>query len=176
MWQVGVVDGVILVILMLSILTGMFRGFLKEFIALFVWIAAIWLGFKYADYVGGFLVSYIHEDMARHAVGFIIILLAVIISGSIINVILGFILKRTGLSGTDRLLGIIFGFVRGVFIVSLIILAVRVTNLLPVEEYVNKSILYSKFTPVVNWMYNISPSFVKDVNKSLPPEPVRENI
>lgn len=176
MWHVGVVDAVILVILTLSILTGLFRGFLKELIALFVWIAAIWLGFKYADYAGSFLGSYVHDAMARHAVGFIIIILGVIILGSIINALLSFILKNTGLSGTDRLLGIIFGFVRGVFIVALIILAVRITNLLPVEEYVNNSILYNKFTPVVDWLYKISPDFVKNVNKSPPPEPVRENI
>jgi membrane protein required for colicin V production len=176
MWHVGVVDAIILVILTLSILTGLFRGFLKELVALFVWITAIWLGIKYADYAGSFLISYIHDEIARHAAGFVIILLPIIISGSIINALLSFILKNTGLSGTDRLLGIIFGFVRGVFIVALIILAVRVTNLLPVEEYVNKSILYSKFTPVVNWLYKLSPDFVKDVNKSSPPEPVRENI
>lgn len=176
MWPFGIVDAVILGILTLSILTGIFRGFLKELIALCVWIAGIWLGFKYADYAGGFLNNYIHDELARNAAGFIIVLLIVIITGSIVNAILSFILKNTGLSGTDRLLGIIFGLVRGVFLVALIILAIRITNLLPVEKYTDKSILYSKFTPVVDWLYKVSPDFVKNVNKSSPPEPVRDNI
>lgn len=178
MGMFGIIDAVIIGILILSILTGLVRGFVKELIALCVWIAAIWLGINYADFVGDYLKSYISDELIRHAAGFIIILLLSILSGSLFNAFFSFILKNTGLSGTDRILGMIFGGVRGVFLVAAIILAIKITNLLPVEDYINKSVLYNKFTPVVDWLYSISPDFVKNVNKSSnkEPEPVRQDI
>lgn len=161
----SIIDGVILGILALSVLTGLVRGFVKELVALCVWIIAIWLGVSYADTVGDYLKNYVHDDTARHAAGFVIILLATVISGSLFNALLGFILKNTGLSGTDRLLGTLFGFVRGIFIVSLIILAIKITDLMPSQEHINKSSLYSKFTPLVNWLYDNSPDFIKNKDK-----------
>ncbi len=166
MENLGIIDGVIIGILSLSVLTGLIRGFVKELVALCVWIAAIWLGIVYADSVGSYLKNYISDAAACHAAGFIIVLLLVVIAGSLFSALLGFILKNTGLSGTDRLLGMVFGFVRGVFIVSLIILAIKVTDLMPTEEQTKKSILYDKFTPMVDWLYSVSPDFVKDINKS----------
>lgn len=161
----SIVDGVILGILALSVLTGLVRGFVKELVALCVWIIAIWFGISYADTVGDYLRNYVHDDTARHAAGFVIILLVTVIAGSLFNAFLGFILKNTGLSGTDRLLGMLFGFVRGAFIVALIILAVRITDLIPAQDYINRSILYPRFTPLVDWMYDLSPDFVKNKGK-----------
>lgn len=174
--KLGIIDGVIIVIITLSILTGMIRGFVKELIALCVWIAAIWLGIVYADAVGEYFKHYITDEIVCHAAGFVIILLSVLITGSLFNALLGFILKNTGLSGTDRLLGMLFGGVRGIFLVSLIIYAIKITDLLPAEEHLNKSILYSKFTPVVDWLYEISPNFVKHLNSTDNDEEIKTNI
>lgn len=157
----SIIDGVILGILALSVVTGLVRGFVKELIALCVWVIAIWLGITYADTAGIYLKKYINDEAARHAAGFVIILLLTVITGSLFNALLGFILKNTGLSGTDRLLGMVFGFVRGVFIVSLIILAVKVTDLMPSQEHLNSSLLYAKFTPMVDWLHKVSPDFIK---------------
>lgn len=157
----SIIDGVILGILALSVVTGLIRGFVKELVALCVWVIAIWLGVSYSDTVGSYLTKYINDETARHAAGFVIILLLTVITGSLFNALLGFILKNSGLSGTDRLLGMLFGFVRGVFIVSLIILAVKVTDLMPSQEHINKSVLYAKFTPMVDWLYKVSPDFIK---------------
>ena len=165
MEKFGIIDGVIIGIIALSILTGLIRGFVKELISLSVWVSAIWLGAVYADTVGVYLKSYITDELACHAAGFIIIMLSVIIIGSLLNAIFGFILKTTGLSGTDRVLGMMFGGVRGVFFVSVIILAIRVTDLLPLDKYIDKSLLYNKFNPVVDWLRSVSPDFVKNINK-----------
>ncbi len=70
-------------------------------------------------------------------------------------------LKRAGLSGTDRTLGMGFGFIRGVFIVSLLMVAVRMTSL-PYQKYAQESNLYSRFDPVVALIYSHLPQFIKD--------------
>ena len=160
--QLQWVDIAIIVIMGLSVLTGLFRGFVKELIALCVWIMAIWLAFRYCQKLDPWLIAYIKEQAIRTAVGFIIILLATLLAGGIFNAVLSSILKRTGLSGTDKTLGMIFGFVRGVFIVALIMLAVKMTSL-PSEEYSKESTLYARFQPVVDIIYPYMPEFIKKV-------------
>lgn len=170
------IDYVIIAVIGLSILTGLFRGFVKELIALCVWILAIWLAFTYSQTAAPWLQSYIQDKTARTAVAFVAILLATLIVGGLINALLSFILHRSGLSGTDRILGMAFGFVRGVFIVALVMLVVKMTSV-PDKDYRSQSYLYAKFDPLVNWLYGFTPEFIKKMNvldKSDKPEPVIE--
>lgn len=156
------VDLVILSIIGLSVITGLIRGFIKELIALVVWILALWLAYTYTDVTGPWLQPYIQDPTARKGAGFVLILLATLLVGAIVNAILSFILKRSGLSGTDRLLGMGFGFVRGIFIVSLIMLVIQMTSV-PHQQYSKNSLLYAKFTPIVQWLYGMMPDFIKKV-------------
>lgn len=160
--QLQWVDIAIVAIIGLSVLTGLFRGFVKELVALCVWILAIWLGFNYSPSLDPWLQTYIQEQSARTAIAFIIILFATLFVGGVINAILSFILKRAGLSGTDRTLGMGFGFLRGVFIVALIMVAVKMTSL-PYQQYSQESKLYARFDPVVSLLYEHLPEFIKQV-------------
>jgi len=156
------VDLAIISAIGLSVLTGLFRGFVKELVALCVWILAIWLGYHYSESLDPWLQSYIQEKSARTAVAFVLILFATLLVGGIVNTILSFILKRAGLSGTDRTLGMVFGFFRGVFIVALLMVAVKMTSL-PYQKYSQESKLYARFDPLVDWMYGRVPEFIKQV-------------
>lgn len=156
------VDIAIVAIIGLSVLTGLFRGFVKELVALCAWVLAIGLGIKYAQACDPWLQPYIQEQSVRTGAGFIIILLSVLLAGGIVNAVLSFILKRSGLNGTDRTLGLVFGFVRGVFIVALLMVAVKMTSL-PYQEYEKKSVFYARFNPVVGLIYEHLPTFVKQV-------------
>lgn len=155
------IDYVILVVIGLSVLTGIFRGFVKELIALCVWVLAIWLGMTYSHDLSPFLTRYIDDSSVRTAVGFVAILLTTLILGALVNGILSFILHKTGLSGTDRLLGMVFGGVRGVFIVALIILILNMTSLAKTEDYAHRSVLYSLFDPLVHWLSSFTPELIK---------------
>ena len=154
------VDYVIIAIIGLSVLTGLFRGFIKELISLSVWVLAIWIAVKYAACLDPWTMKFIQDKTARAAAGFIIVLILVLIAGGLVNALLSFILKRSGLSGTDRLLGMGFGFVRGIFVVSLLILIAKMLSL-PTDQYRQESRLYTKFDPAVNWLYEKMPEFIK---------------
>ncbi|RUR19769.1 CvpA family protein [Legionella sp. km535] len=160
--QLQWVDIAIISVISLSVLTGLFRGFVKELVALCVWVLAIWLGINYSQSLDPWLQSYIQEQSARTAIAFIIIMFGTLFVGGVINAILSFILKRAGLSGTDRTLGMGFGFVRGVFIVALLMVAVKMTSL-PYQQYSNDSKLYARFDPVVSLLYAHLPEFIKQV-------------
>ena len=155
-------DYVIIAVIGLSVITGLFRGFVKELIALCVWILAIWLAMTYSSALDPWLQPHIQDKTVRSVIAFVAILLATIIVGGLFNALLSFILRRSGLSGTDRLLGMGFGLVRGVFIVSFLMLIVKMTAVSH-EEYTSKSRLYPKFEPLVTWLYGYMPGLMKQV-------------
>ncbi|MDF1756913.1 MAG: CvpA family protein [Legionellaceae bacterium] len=159
----NMIDAFIIGIIGLSVVTGLVRGFVKELVALCIWVLAIWLAYSYCQEVAFYLKPYISSDSARLVSGGVIILLLVVVGGSLFNILLSYILKSTGLTGTDRLLGMGFGLLRGVFIVSLLILATQMTSLVPSKDYVSKSYLYAKFIPLVDGMYGLSPDFIKHI-------------
>lgn len=159
-WQL--IDLIIITIIGLSVLTGLMRGFVKELIALCVWILAIWLAFTYSKEVSSWLQAYIQDLTARTVVAFVGILLVTIIVGGICNAVFSFILRRSGLSGTDRLLGMGFGFIRGIFIVTLLLLVFNMASI-PYQSYAKDSRLISRFNPLVDWLSGFMPSFIKKV-------------
>jgi membrane protein required for colicin V production len=160
------VDLTIAGIIGLSILTGLVRGFVKELISLCVWILAIWVAYTYSQTFSTLLTPYIKDSTIKTVIAFVALLFSVLIGGAIFNALFSFFLKRTGLGGTDRILGMGFGFIRGVLIVSVLIVAVKFTAIPNQEEQVSGSYLYPKFNPVVAWLGGILPNFI-DKAKSM---------
>ena len=157
------VDIAILVIIGLSMITGLARGFVKELIALGIWVLAFWLAYHYTAATEVLLQPYINDPSVRKITGFVAILIGTLIAGSLVNAILSSILKRSGLSGTDRLLGLGFGFVRGVFVVSLIIVVLKMTSI-PQDDHFHGSTLYARFDPLVNWLSARLPNVINQVH------------
>jgi membrane protein required for colicin V production len=158
------VDLVIVLVIGLSVITGIIRGFVKELVALGVWAAAIGLGYYYADLLVPWVSPWIHDPMLSKVAGFIIILFSTILVGGMMNAFLGFLLQRSGLNGTDRVLGMGFGFCRGVFIITLLMVVLKVTAL-GHDDYRQQSLLYAKFDPLVDRLYHVMPSFIQQVKK-----------
>jgi len=163
----GWVDWLIIGIMSLSVITGICRGFVKELIALGAWALAIWLAFTYSEQIGLRLEPYVHDKTMRTVASFVVILLVTFIAGGLVNAILSFIMRKSGLSRTDRALGMGFGLVRGVFIVSLMMLMVQLTPNIN-SDYRKNSRLYATFDPMVHWLSQYTPeliSTVKDIDK-----------
>ncbi len=156
------VDIAILTIIALSVITGLFRGFVKECIALCVWIFAFWFAFNYGSVLDPWVAPHVHDQTAKTIVEFVAILILSLILGGIINAIIGLIMRRSGLGGTDRVLGMGFGFARGVFIIAIIMLGLRLTGM-PYEVYSKESKLYAHFDPLVLWLTPYVPHILNHV-------------
>lgn len=154
------IDYVIIGVIVLSALTGFVRGFIKEIIALGVWVAAVWVAFMYAKPVAVWLGAYIQDRSIQVILAYVVLIIGTIVVGGLLNAMLSFILHHSGLSGTDRLLGVAFGAVRGIFVIALIMVVVKLSAF-PEDEYRKKSCLYSYFDPLVNWMYQYTPNLLK---------------
>jgi membrane protein required for colicin V production len=108
------------VILLVSVLGGLRKGFSREIIGLAAALIGLLLASQFYRMAGQPLKPYIPQESLSSVAGFLIIFFAVLIAGSIVSSIVRKILKTAGLSSVDRLLGAFYGLVRG----SLIALAI----------------------------------------------------
>ncbi|WP_304985221.1 CvpA family protein [Coxiella-like endosymbiont] len=167
------VDFTIIGIIVFSIIISFFRGFVREAILLVIWIGAIVIVFKFSEPVQIHLRPWINSDSLRYAAAFGILLLAVFIFGIFINLIVHALVKKTGLTITDRLLGIFFGAARGFLIVAVFLMFVSVGNIKD-GTAVGQSQLASKFEPIVTWLNQFLPCQLKNIFQWLVEPPQTE--
>ena len=123
-------DHIFAIILLLSGVVGYFRGFIRESIALLSWLVGLWVAWHYAWVVNPWLGGALAEPGIREWMGRAIVLLIVLLAGSLIGSIVSHYARRAvGLAAMDRMLGVVFGLVRGAVIVGLLVLAGRAAEL-----------------------------------------------
>ena len=162
--QWATVDYVILGIVSISVLTGLFRGFIKELFALGLWIFAFWGAGHYSPQFAHLFKPWIHQPELQLFATFVLIVVVVLILGGLLSNFLGFLISKSGLSGTDRILGMAFGFVRAVLVIALMIVVAKLSGF-PEEKYSKNSKLYSQFNPVVEWMHSFIPGWLDKIKQ-----------
>ena len=123
------IDIAILVIIGISMLISLFRGFVREVLSLVAWVAAFWVAITFSPHIADLLVSKISVPSVRTFLAFGVLFLATLLTGGLINFFVGKLISVTGLTGTDRLLGLFFGLARGIAIVTVLVLLAGLTPL-----------------------------------------------
>ncbi len=118
------VDAVAIVIVALSCLFGLWRGFVKEVLSLVTWVAALALSRLYSGVLADAMVNLIDNEAARLVAGFALIFIVVMMLGTFINHMLTKLLTLTGLKVADRVFGGVFGIARGAVITVVIMFVV----------------------------------------------------
>lgn len=150
-------DIAIIGVILLSTLISLIRGFVKESISLATWLAAGFIAMSYYLVLAEMLQPYIESPTISQAAAFGALFIATLIVGAIINYIVSQLVSKTGLSGTDKLLGMIFGAARGVLIVSMIVLFAGLTPM-PQESWWQQSQLVDQFQEIAVWIQQYMPS------------------
>ena len=115
------VDTAILVVIVLSCVFGLWTGLIKEVLSLLTWIAALLVARVYSEGLSGLFVNVIDNSAVRYATAFVIIFIAIMVLGRLLNHQLSKLLISTTLKLADRVLGGMFGIARGALIVMVIL-------------------------------------------------------
>ena len=123
--ELTVIDYVLLAVVGISALIGLFRGFVREALSLVTWIVAIWCAWRLAGIVAGWLPDFVADATVKLWLTRLGILVAVLIAGGILSWLVGRLMHMTGLTGTDRTVGLVFGVARGMVVAGLLVLVLE---------------------------------------------------
>ncbi len=166
-------DYAILAIVAISLLVGALRGFMKEVFSLLVWAAAFVVAYRFAGNVAALMEPHVSLPSARTAMGFVGLFLMVLVVGGLLNYLLGRLVETTGLTGTDRLLGGVFGAVRGLAIVVAFLLVAGFTPI-PKDPWWQSSGMIHRLMPLVIWASTFLPEQAREHLDFSPTAPAAE--
>ena len=164
----NILDIVFLIIVGISILMGIIKGFIRELFSLIFLIIGVVLAYLFYKDVGAILMKYLNNEDIANFLGFTGIFTSILIVGALFTYLIRKIFTVGPLKAIDRILGGIFGLLRGILISVIIILVL--------QAYPNQSDLLnkSKFSPyitgplqtVLSWLPKNVSDKLKFINKT----------
>lgn len=153
------IDIVIIVILILSMVTGFINGFVKEVASFAALVLGVWGAIKFSRFTAEKLYDYF--DMTGQYVGII----AFLVTFGIIVVIIHFVgilankfVDAVSLSFVNRLLGIVFGLFKSVIIMSVFFVVLNAIDVrgpfLP-KERINESFFFNPISDIAPAIFPI---------------------
>ncbi len=115
-------DYLVLGIIALSGLIAFFRGFIQETLSLFLWIIAFAAAMLLNAYLDPYFVNYIDSPEIRRMLTITSVFVGVIFTGGMLIKLIRGLAHWSGMGGLDRLLGVLFGFLRGILLIVVIYL------------------------------------------------------
>ncbi len=152
-------DYAIIATLALSVLVGVWRGFIGEVLALVCWVLAFWVAWMFGPLLADQFSASISVPSVRVMLGYLVCFVAVLIAGAIVSYLVRKLVSGSGLSGTDRLLGMVFGLVRGFALVVLVIVLMKFTPVVRDDWWQNSRMLPT-FERSASWMTTFLPDKV----------------
>ncbi|MCX8600310.1 MULTISPECIES: CvpA family protein [unclassified Gilliamella] len=147
------VDFTIIGVIVFSALISIVRGFVREALSLISWVLAFFIASRFYVYITGYL-TFFESDIIRIAVAIAILFVATLIVCGIVSYIIAQLVQKTGLSGTDRVLGICFGVLRGILVVAAVLFFVDTFTPLSQSPYWTQSQLIPHFHFIIRWFFD----------------------
>ncbi len=135
MQVISAVDWILLAVLGLSLLLGMWRGIVQEVLSLVGWVAAFYVSQMYAPLAAAWLPMEGSSQMLRYAAGFVVVFVAVLVATVLVSWVVKKLVSAVGLGPLDRLLGSLFGLMRGVVILLAVTVFVGMTPMRETEAW-----------------------------------------
>ena len=153
-------DYIIITIIAVSTVISLLRGFVRESLALAGWILAIWVSMIYMHQMAIFITPYLDVPPSiLSLISFIILFIITLILAALVSNLGANLVDQTGLSGTDRAIGMLFGIARGILIVGVLVLLAGFT-MIPQDPWWKESVLISHFQQLAVQMKAFLPSHI----------------
>ena len=117
--ELVLIDWVSITLLAVFGITGFFNGFIKELFSAAAWIVSLALSWLYGPLLFPYVQEFIETDSIKNIISFILLFLISFITLKIIGSIVSKFLNAIGLKGLDKLLGMFFGGLKTVAVLSL---------------------------------------------------------
>lgn len=157
-------DWVLLAVLALSLAVGLWRGLVREVLALMGWVAAFYLAQLEAPRMAQWLPMSGSSATLRYVAGFVVVFVAVLVLSTVLAWLIRRFLSVVGLGVLDRLLGGVFGLLRGGVILLVLTVVVSMTPLVHTPTWTQ-----SWVTPwLANGLHHLKPLLPTEFGKFLP--------
>ncbi len=150
-----IIDWLIVAIFVISFVTAALNGFFVEVFSIVGLVAGIVIAGLYYIRLVPWLLRLVHSTPAAEAASFLLIVVGVLIVAGILGRTIRFLLRKVGLGWADRLLGLVFGAVKGCFLAT--VLAMTVTAFFPGTPWVAHSQLLPYFVGAAHQGSDIVP-------------------
>lgn len=154
------IDYFIVAVLALSVLVGLWRGLVSEVLSLLTLLAAAWAAWALGPSVASRM-SFIDLPAIRTAAGYATCFILVLVLGALVRYLVRKLMASAGLSGTDRVLGMVFGLARGVLLVCVLVFLAQFTVLTRDPPW-QQSMLLPPFQRATIWLGQQVPASVRE--------------
>jgi membrane protein required for colicin V production len=142
-------DYLLIAILLFSVVTSARKGFSREIIGLVSALAALVLAMWFYGLAGSFFIPYVSSARVANLIGFLLVVVAVLLCGSLLGMIVSRFLRTIGLSFLDRLFGAAFGLVRGLLVATALLTAYMAFGPDVDSQTASTSMVNSRIAPYV---------------------------
>jgi len=165
----NITDWAILVILVASSLISLSRGFVKEFLSLFLWVFAFVVSINFEHLVTPQILKFITNLEVAKIISYIVVFVLAIYLGGIFIKLISKLIKWSGASGFDKFLGVVFGFIRGAILVLVLFL------IIPSGIKSSELVTNSKISPIINEYIPKVEAYLKNLldNKNIIEESIK---
>jgi membrane protein required for colicin V production len=151
-----IIDIIIAITLVASIIVGFVRGFVKESISIAALVIAIWASLYFGPAVGEVSQSWLSSVEAQTWFGRILVFAIILSIGGLLGWGISKLIRLSALSGLDRLMGSLFGILRGIIVVALLVIGGQFSGF-DNDDWWLESRLLPHFEVVADWIKVMAP-------------------
>jgi membrane protein required for colicin V production len=151
-----IIDIIIAVAILISVVVGIFRGFVREAISVAALLFAIWAALYFGPALGSVTDTWLNSEELRRWFGRVLVFAVVLLLGALLGWGISKIVHLSALSGVDRFLGALFGTGRGILLVAVAIIGAQYAGF-DNDEWWMQSRLIPHFEVVADWIKVMAP-------------------
>lgn len=153
--QLSGIDWGIIVVLSLSTLLSLWRGFVREALSLLGWVAAFLVAHLFVDELALQLSVAIANVTGRYIAAYAILFVSTLVVFTLVVKVATSLVRAAGLSVLDRVLGTIFGFARGVILILVAVYVIKQLVSPQDQQWLHESVLMPHLNMLADWVQTV---------------------